>query len=112
MKIRWSMRVSNEEVRATTNTSETMSQVIKEKEVEAHRSHTEIRGLSHQNCPDLDTSRQEKQREAEGDMEEDGGEGEDADGFTSWGSAGAVARDRKAWRSCIGGPIVHPDRRT
>ena len=112
MKIRWPMRVSNEEVRAMTNTKETVSQVVKRRRwklighiLRSDNEHTKTAltwtppGKRSRGRP-KETWRRTAERERT------------SLGFPSWRSAGAAARDRTTWRSLFRSPIVYPDRRT
>lgn len=112
MKIRWPMRISNEEVRVMSSTKETVSQVIRRRRwklighiLRSDNEHTKTAltwtppGKRSRGRP-KETWRRTVERERK------------QMGFATWGSAGAVARDRTAWRSFIRSPIAHPDRRT
>ena len=111
LKIRWPMRVSNEEVRARSNTAETISEVIRRRRwklighiLRSDDEHTKTaltwtpHGKRSRGRP-KETWRRTVERERT------------QMGFATWRSAGAAASDRAAWRSFIRGPIVPWDSR-
>ena len=112
LKIRWPMRMSNQEVRRRANIASTISQQIRRRRwrmighvLRSKDEHTKIAlSWTPQGKRSRGRPRKTWQRTAERERKEYG--------FTSWEGAGAAARSKAEWRSFINGPIVHWDRRS
>ena len=110
LKIRWPMRVTNEEVRRRANMKEPISCQIRRRRwrmighvLRSDGEHTKValqwtpQGFRKRGRP-KETWRRTAEKERK------------QLGFNSWESAGAAARQRSEWRAFIAGPIVHWDR--
>ena len=112
LKIRWPMRMSNQEVRRRANIASTISQQIRRRRwrmighvLRSKDEHTKIAlSWTPQGKRSRGRPRETWRRTAERERKEYG--------FTSWEGAGAAARSKAEWRSFINGPIVHWDRRS
>ena len=111
LKIRWPMRVSNQEVRRLAKVGTTISQEVRRRRwkmighvLRSRDEHTKIAlSWTPQGRRSRGRPKETWRRTAERERKEYG--------FSSWESAGAAAREKAEWRRFIMGPIVHWNRR-
>ena len=112
LKIRWPMRVSNQEVRRQANITTTISHEVRRRRwrmighvLRSDDEHTKVAlTWTPQGKRSKGRPRETWRRTAERERKELG--------FTSWNNAGDAARSRGEWRSFINGPVVQWSRRT
>ena len=111
LKIRWPMRVSNQEVRRLAKVGTTISREVRRRRwkmighvLRSRDEHTKIAlSWTPQGRRSRGRPKETWRRTAERERKEYG--------FSSWESAGAAAREKAEWRRFIMGPIVHWNRR-